>query len=80
MGLLSGIGKGIAHAINDSNAEHQHKKAGTKAYEDIAKDIKKAKRTGKYFNARKAYFAKLQTLHTEIDNKHDFKANVINGW
>lgn len=80
MGLLSGIGKGIAHAINDSNAKRQHKKAGTKAYKEVADDIRKAKRTGNYFDAKKAYNAKLQALHNKIDSKHDFNANVINGW
>lgn len=78
MGLFFAFGKGVAHAINDSNAKRKNKQAVPAAYKAVNKQIEEAKKTGKRFNAKKAYREELRKRRNRIKRRHDFTQNFIN--
>ena len=78
MGLIIAFTKGVAHAINDSNAKRKNKQAIPDAYKATHKKIEKAKQTGEFFNAKKEFKKELYKRRHKIKRQHDFTQNFIN--
>lgn len=70
MKILVGAGKFIGRTVNDMVAKQRLKNVQTKTYKQTGKQLEKAKRQGKYVNAKLLYKSNLQNNKTKIQQSH----------
>lgn len=70
MKLLVGAGKFIGRTVNDMVAKQRLKNVQTKTYKQTGKQLEKAKRQGKYVNAKLLYKSNLRDNKTKIQRSH----------
>ena len=66
---IKAIIKNIARKVSDSSYNKEEKKMQNKTYEQVGKEIKKAKKNGEYFDASKRYENKYKRNMRTVDQK-----------
>ncbi len=78
MSLKTALTKFVCRKVSNSMYEREVAKAKDKSYDDVAKDIANAKKTGRYFNATKRYYSNLAERQSKAKERRDLREKFIN--
>lgn len=77
MGIFKAFKNLIIDTTSNAIANSQKKRNREKAYDETGKDIKKAKKTGKYINPSNQYYKNKRKLDKEVDKNNDQRKSFL---
>lgn len=71
MGLFKAVSKLVARSTNDAIRNRQMKSLQEKTYEQTGKELRQAKKQGRFVNGAKLYQKNLATNKEKIEQQHN---------
>lgn len=78
MGLFKAVGLAVASRINDSITQRETRKAKQVAYETTGKKLQRAKKRGRFINAKNVYQTELNKQMVNVNSAHQRRTDFSN--